>query len=434
MSLQENIEMIVNRSSHEKLFIFLVLFSFWHGSNFNIIISIIKPSFLLGPLLIFVSFFYIFSFKDKFSFYLNASVLLFILYTTIFILTGYDSLRYIDFFYFMGIFPISVAMRLSLNSNGNVVFLYRTIVTLVLFSFIILLMEFFTSIRLVERPSSLLLGATFNNPNDLATVFLVFYCVTSFLGNVINVSLLKKCILFLVFLLSISLTMSRTVLFVFVVVSLLIFASKNIFRFAIVSISTVFLFLLYFSAFESILIFLKGSSNELISENADRLWLALYSFSNDKSIESRSDIYKFFIDNYDFFHLGYGIKNYDGFFNSASLISLAKINPHSLLIDLSLSFGFLGLLFYLFPIFAFSVYFFKNCIKNDTRGFALFLISFMLVYISTSFVPSSIYRLPIYFSPVFFFLYACEVRFLESFIYIRYGQSRGDRGCNSSNY
>jgi len=388
--------MKVDKSS--KYYIAMVFLAFCHGSSFYLGLSFVKPSFIVGPVVILVALFFYYNIKP-FPFSIKVIVFCFIIYSFAFVTTGYNSVQYLDQYYFMGLLPVVVAAYLACLNEKNITFTYYISSLMIISLFLLMLFEIITGIRFVPKTFEIFVSATFNNSNDLATIFVVFYPLLWFMSQRLDLSKQMQVFIFLVIFCGLILTMSRTALALFLIINVCIFASKNVTRFFLSILLCVLLVLFLSFYLEALLLVLKDSAIQLVAENAQRLWLFLFALEDDKSVGARADIYQYFFDNFDLFHLGYGIKNYSDFFIGSNVIELAKVNPHSLLIDLSLSFGFMGLIFYFFPCFV-AFYLAIRCVHSNYQCAVLLILS-IITYFATSFIPSSIWRIPLFFFPLY---------------------------------
>lgn len=389
----------------DKLFIFSVFFAFSHGSSFYVGLPFIKPSFLFGPLVILLSVLH-FNKIDGFAFTIKMYILCMVIFSLAFILSGYNSLQYIDNYYFSGILAVFLASYLG---NENVKYTFNVIKYFIIITFILLLLEMFFGLTFVSKPNPFIFSGAFNNPNDVATILVVFYPLLWFLNKKLYASTYNQYVIFIITLLGLLITMSRTALALFILLNLLIYINKSKSRY-LISIGLVMVTVVYLNLYiETILISLKDSHIPIIADNATRLWLFIFEMGEDKSVGARSDIYLYFFKHFNFFDLGAGIKNYSTFFAGANVIELAELNPHSFLIDLSLSFGVLGAFFYFMPclIAAYCAIAYKG--SNEKYSFYLWLS--IITYIVASFIPSSIFRLPIFLFPIYFAIFCARYRY-----------------------
>jgi O-antigen ligase len=144
------------------------------------------------------------------------------------------------------------------------------------------------------------------------------------------------------------------------------------------------------------------NSNETIAINAKRVWLFVYHINQDKSVGGRLEEYLFFIRNIiDIDALpGYGIKNYSHFFAGSTVMKLADVNPHSLIIEIILAFGIFGLFFLLIigGIVTRAIWYVRKLNPNAASAFLVTAIYFV---IATN-IPSSAFRIPVLWFPLFF--------------------------------
>lgn len=144
--------------------------------------------------------------------------------------------------------------------------------------------------------------------------------------------------------------------------------------------------------------FLKPIFNFLVNfswleRSIVRLELAIFALDEDNSITYRAEIYKKFFENFKILWVGYGPRNYEGYFNINPLShSLGYRNPHSFFMEMYLAFGLfsfialLGLMFLSFWIVL------KN--KFLTLNQKIFFIFSIILFCWLVWIPSSILRLP----------------------------------------
>ncbi|MCM1960719.1 O-antigen ligase family protein [Acinetobacter modestus] len=146
--------------------------------------------------------------------------------------------------------------------------------------------------------------------------------------------------------------------------------------------------------------FLSGFS--WLERSVERFQLALFSLDEDNSVGYRTEIYQKFAENFKILWLGYGPRNYEGYFKEYPLsYSLGYTNPHSFFIEIYLAFGFFALIIFL----AFLI---KSChfvvfSKLDTSQKTFYFFT-ILLFSWLVWVPSSILRLPLVWYPIFLIL------------------------------
>ena len=146
--------------------------------------------------------------------------------------------------------------------------------------------------------------------------------------------------------------------------------------------------------------FLSGFS--WLERSVERFQLALFSLDEDNSVGYRTEIYQKFSENFKILWLGYGPRNYEGYFKEYPLsYSLGYTNPHSFFIEIYLAFGFFALIIFL----AFLI---KSChfvvfSKLDTSQKTFYFFT-ILLFSWLVWVPSSILRLPLVWYPIFLIL------------------------------
>lgn len=128
----------------------------------------------------------------------------------------------------------------------------------------------------------------------------------------------------------------------------------------------------------------------LFARTAERLHLAIFAFSDDRSISYRNDIYGYFVDHFQLLPVGYGPRNYGAFFGGGLNYDLAATNPHSFPIEAYLAFGLFGAAGYLVVLAALVACLWRSPQALRVRGFGLIALA---AFVGLSFVPSSILRI-----------------------------------------
>ena len=144
--------------------------------------------------------------------------------------------------------------------------------------------------------------------------------------------------------------------------------------------------------------FLKPIFNFLVNfswleRSIVRLELAIFALDEDNSITYRAEIYKKFFENFKILWVGYGPRNYEGYFNINPLShSLGYRNPHSFFMEMYLAFGLFSFIALLGLIFLSSWIVLKN--KFLTLNQKIFFIFSIILFCWLVWIPSSILRLP----------------------------------------
>jgi len=381
----------------QKLFLIYVI-SLTLGNGVYFYMSLIRLDLIMIlPTFIITSYFLI---NKKLNF---SNLLIFILIisylanVSLYIFVIHSSTARLDLYYMLSIYNLMVLLYLLISNKKlhkqNILFIYKSLYFVLIFILISIIFEIITGYRFTANNDdgikSLLISSFFDNPNNLASTSLMIFLATYFLARKIAS---KKSILILVFIEAIILiiTMSRATLFLFIIV-LLITQLTNILLIFLLGL----IFLYISSNFENILLNLIHSNIELISINANRLWLAIYGLDSDKSVSYRADIYNYFFHHLNQFNfIGYGPRNYIYFFHSNDL---ASINPHSFLIENFLAFGLIGGILFLVIMLLLIV---KSIVQKKYD-----LLILTIVFLLVTFVPSSTLRLELMWLPLFLFYF-----------------------------
>jgi O-antigen ligase len=106
---------------------------------------------------------------------------------------------------------------------------------------------------------------------------------------------------------------------------------------------------------------------------------------------------------------GYGIKNYADFFAGSNVMKGADVNPHSFVVEIILAFGICGLAF-LITIAGIITRTYRLAKQNSNES--IFLLVTAVIFVVATNVPSSVFRLPLLWFPLFFQIFvANEQRF-----------------------
>ncbi|WP_245822059.1 O-antigen ligase family protein [Actinobacillus succinogenes] len=157
-------------------------------------------------------------------------------------------------------------------------------------------------------------------------------------------------------------------------------------------------------------LFIMLAKIDWLERPIERFSLVIFSMADDKSVGYRTEIYTAFLDNFKILWLGYGPRDYIGYFDQIKLsFPLGYTNPHSFFIEVYLAFGIFAFFAFLYFI-LYSVYYVLTdyLLAWKERIFILFIfVNFCWIV----WVPSSVLRLPLVWYPLFLVLvYAVLVR------------------------
>lgn len=221
---------------------------------------------------------------------------------------------------------------------------------------------------------------TYTNPNDLATIILLIsFCITK-IESKINSN--KKTITWLIILLLLLLTGSRSALLISLIVFLATRKINIISIFTTIMISIVSIFLIDF-------ILNSDGNSDVISRMSERLesFVNIYEngMSSDDSMSIRLESYIHFLHNLQNLGLGSGeISNYYKYSNNATFQGwLLFQNPHSLIVEIGYWLGWIGLL-------SFFIAFFLLFLRYQ-RDFLFLIVALISMSISSSVLGSYIY-------------------------------------------
>ncbi|OOF56408.1 O-antigen ligase family protein [Rodentibacter genomosp. 2] len=150
-------------------------------------------------------------------------------------------------------------------------------------------------------------------------------------------------------------------------------------------------------------IFLQLSRIEWLERPIERFSLVIFSMNDDKSVGYRTEIYGTFIDNFKILWLGYGPRDYIHYFDQVKLsFPLGYTNPHSFFIEVYLAFGIFAFISFIYFLFYLAFYVLNDGIlMSKEKIFILFIIANFCWIV---WVPSSIFRLPLVWYPLFWVL------------------------------
>lgn len=137
-----------------------------------------------------------------------------------------------------------------------------------------------------------------------------------------------------------------------------------------------------------------------LERSVQRFELAIFSLDEDNSIGYRTEIYQSFLDNFSTIWIGYGPRNYYAYFSSKPLsYSLGYTNPHSFFIEVYMAFGIFGFMSVIIFLF-YSLY--KVLLKSNLHKYEKILFfTIVIAFCCIVWVPSSIFRLPLIWYPIF---------------------------------
>lgn len=240
-----------------------------------------------------------------------------------------------------------------------------------------------------------LITGTFQNPNDLSVVAFLSLFVYSIIGyfnkqETRNVKV-DMFIYFAVLFLIVS-SLSRTVFLLFIIGSFFYFKwlgyrSFNRFFSAVFLCSIMFLFVILYSGNSSF----ESSEIELVLGRIESIINVMLG-EKDGSATSRLSNYIFSLQ-----HLGdipfYGFfeAEFNTFYSKATFnTEVYRVSPHSYILEVLLSYGFLGLSF----VFLFIALIIRQFYDVNMKG-TFKMIQLFFVFLLISFIPSSIIKLPI---------------------------------------
>ena len=150
-------------------------------------------------------------------------------------------------------------------------------------------------------------------------------------------------------------------------------------------------------------LFIQLSKIDWLERPIERFSLAIFSVNDDKSVGYRTEIYTVFLDNFKILWLGYGPRDYIQYFDQIKLsFPLGYTNPHSFFIEVYLAFGIFAFVAFIgFLLYAVFYTLGSHILKWKEKIFILFII---VNFCWMVWVPSSIFRLPLVWYPLFLVL------------------------------
>lgn len=247
----------------------------------------------------------------------------------------------------------------------------------------------------------------FFNTNDQAVVIVSLAAAVGFFFIIRGASLKLKAIGYaLLFMMGIVVVVSasRSVLASYLLMlMLLLFLNASVYFKAVYVLLGCVIMLFIFNLSWLQEVFIQLSRIEWLERPIERFSLAIFSMNDDKSVGYRTEIYTTFIDNFKVLWLGYGPRDYIHYFDQIKLsFPLGYTNPHSFFIEVYLAFGIFAFVCFI-GFLLFSVFYVLNsgALSCKEKIFILFMIANFCWIV---WVPSSIFRLPLVWYPLFLVL------------------------------
>lgn len=328
------------------------------------------------------------------------------------VITHFSADKIIDLFFFgsiIFIFHYSFLSSLSENRENEIRRILLILSTLVILGFMI---EAVLGIQLVSGNDELTVENNafkgfFFNTNDQATVVISLASAVGFFYLIRETSFKTKLIGYFLLLIIgavVIVSASRTVLFSYLLMFILILFLNATIYFKILYLflgSILILFIFNLSWLEELFNLL--SKIEWLARPIERFALAIFSLDDDQSVGYRTEIYTGFIDNFKLLWIGYGPRDYINYFDDVKLsLPLGYTNPHSFFIEIYLAFGLFAFIILIFFL-LYSIYYIlkDKYLKTKEKTFILFI---FLNFCWIVWVPSSIFRLPLVWYPIFLVL------------------------------
>ena len=328
------------------------------------------------------------------------------------VITHFSAGKIIDLFFFgsiIFIFHYSFLSSLSENRENEIRRILLILSTLVILGFMI---EAVLGIQLVSGNDELTVENNafkgfFFNTNDQATVVISLASAVGFFYLIRETSFKTKLIGYFLLLIIgavVIVSASRTVLFSYLLMFILILFLNATIYFKILYLflgSILILFIFNLSWLEELFNLL--SKIEWLARPIERFALAIFSLDDDQSVGYRTEIYTGFIDNFKLLWIGYGPRDYINYFDDVKLsLPLGYTNPHSFFIEIYLAFGLFAFIIFIFFL-LYSIYYIlkDKYLKTKEKTFILFI---FLNFCWIVWVPSSIFRLPLVWYPIFLVL------------------------------
>ena len=328
------------------------------------------------------------------------------------VITHFSADKIIDLFFFgiiIFIFHYSFLSSLSENRENEIRRILLILSTLVILGFMI---EAVLGIQLVSGNDELTVENNafkgfFFNTNDQATVVISLASAVGFFYLIRETSFKTKLIGYFLLLIIgavVIVSASRTVLFSYLLMFILILFLNATIYFKILYLflgSILILFIFNLSWLEELFNLL--AKIEWLARPIERFSLAIFSLDDDQSVGYRTEIYTGFIDNFKLLWIGYGPRDYINYFDDVKLsLPLGYTNPHSFFIEIYLAFGLFSFIILIFFL-LYSIYYIlkDKYLKTKEKTFILFI---FLNFCWIVWVPSSIFRLPLVWYPIFLVL------------------------------
>ena len=328
------------------------------------------------------------------------------------VITHFSADKIIDLFFFgiiIFIFHYSFLSSLSENRENEIRRLLLMLSILVILGFMI---EAVLGIQLVSGNDELTVENNafkgfFFNTNDQATVVISLASAVGFFYLIRETSFKTKLIGYFLLLIIgavVIVSASRTLLFSYLLMFILILFLNATIYFKILYLflgSILILFIFNLSWLEELFNLL--AKIEWLARPIERFALAIFSLDDDQSVGYRTEIYTGFIDNFKLLWIGYGPRDYINYFDDVKLsLPLGYTNPHSFFIEIYLAFGLFAFIILIFFL-LYSIYYIlkDKYLKTKEKTFILFI---FLNFCWIVWVPSSIFRLPLVWYPIFLVL------------------------------
>ena len=328
------------------------------------------------------------------------------------VITHFSADKIIDLFFFgiiIFIFHYSFLSSLSENRENEIRRILLILSTLVILGFMI---EAVLGIQLVSGNDELTVENNafkgfFFNTNDQATVVISLASAVGFFYLIRETSFKTKLIGYFLLLIIgavVIVSASRTVLFSYLLMFILILFLNATVYFKILYLflgSILILFIFNLSWLEELFNLL--AKIEWLARPIERFSLAIFSLDDDQSVGYRTEIYTGFIDNFKLLWIGYGPRDYINYFDDVKLsLPLGYTNPHSFFIEIYLAFGLFAFIIFIFFL-LYSIYYIlkDKYLRTKEKTFILFI---FLNFCWIVWVPSSIFRLPLVWYPIFLVL------------------------------
>ena len=328
------------------------------------------------------------------------------------VITHFSADKIIDLFFFgiiIFIFHYSFLSSLSENRENEIRRILLILSTLVILGFMI---EAVLGIQLVSGNDELTVENNafkgfFFNTNDQATVVISLASAVGFFYLIRETSFKNKIngyFLLLIIGAVVIVSASRTVLFSYLLMFILILFLNATVYFKILYLflgSILILFIFNLSWLEELFNLL--AKIEWLARPIERFSLAIFSLDDDQSVGYRTEIYTGFIDNFKLLWIGYGPRDYINYFDDVKLsLPLGYTNPHSFFIEIYLAFGLFAFIIFIFFL-LYSIYYIlkDKYLRTKEKTFILFI---FLNFCWIVWVPSSIFRLPLVWYPIFLVL------------------------------